>query len=51
MKIAGIRFDSDTYINVTITEDGIEIFTVDSEGNKTEHTVSKKNRNRSKKED
>lgn len=47
MKVAGIRFDNDTYLNVSVTDDGIELFIIDAEGNKVEYTVSKKSRAKS----
>ena len=44
MKSAGIRFNNDEFINVTVTGEGIEIYTIESEGNKKEYTVTEKNK-------
>ena len=50
MMIGAIRFDKENYISVSITDDGIELFTIDGEGNKKEYTVTEKNTRKSKKE-
>ena len=44
MKSAGIRFSNDEYLCVNVTDEGIELYTIDAEGNKTEYTVTEKNR-------
>ena len=47
-KTAGIRFDNDIYLNVAIEDGNIALYTVDAEGNKTNYTVAKENRRKSK---
>lgn len=50
MNTAGIRFGNDIYINVTIEDGNITLYTVDGEGNKEDYTVTKANRRRTKKD-
>lgn len=48
MKSAGIRFNNDEYLCVNVTDEGIELFTIDADGNKKEYTVTEKNRKKAK---
>ena len=49
MKNAGIRFDNETYLNVNVNDEGIELYIIDGEGNKKEYTVTEKTEGRSRK--
>ena len=49
MKMAGVRFTNKEYLNISITEDGIELYTIDEDGNKKEYTVTEKTEGRSRK--
>lgn len=51
-KTAGIRFNADVYLNISVNEENaITLYTVDAEGVKTEYTVTKTSKRKSKTED
>lgn len=50
MSTAGVRFSKDMYVNVTVKDDNISLYTVDAEGNKTDYNVTKDNKRKAKKE-
>lgn len=51
-KTAGIRFDADVYLNISVDEENaITLYTVDADGVKTDYTVTKTSKRKSKSED
>ena len=48
MKTAGVRFNKEVYLNVSMEDDAISLYTVDADGNKTEYTVTKTSKRKSK---
>ena len=49
-KTAGIRFDADIYLNISVDEENtITLYTVDADGVKTEYTVTKTTKRSAKK--
>lgn len=49
-KTAGIRFDADVYLNISVDEENtITLYTVDADGVKTDYTVTKTSKRSTKK--
>lgn len=50
MKVIGIRFDNNNYMNLKINDEEItELYMLDSEGNKIDYTVTKVSKRKAKK--
>ena len=51
-KTAGIRFNDDIYLNISVdNEKAITLYIVDADGVKTDYTVTKTSKRKSKSED
>ena len=51
-KTAGIRFDADVYLNISVDEENaITLYTVNADGVKTEYTVTKTSKRKNKSEE